>query len=129
MPSPTGFFGPLSLRWKSLARSLLAIGGNRLELFVLEAKESQDHLLRSVFLIVGVGVCALLSGLAFSAFLVILFWDQSPLQILLGFTALNVCVGLFLGLKLKKQIAASPPFAASLDQCRKDGATLEKILQ
>jgi uncharacterized membrane protein YqjE len=69
---------------KQVARRLIAIGQNRLELFCLEVREEQERLWRAVFYVSGVAVSLLLSGVVATLLVVLLLDDEARLWALAG---------------------------------------------
>ena len=69
---------------KQVARRLIAIGQNRLELFCLEVREEQERLWRAVFYVSGVAVSLLLLGLVATLLVVLLLDEGARLWVLAG---------------------------------------------
>lgn len=69
---------------KQVARRLIAIGQNRLELFCLEVREEQERLWRAVFYVSGVAVSLLLLGLVATLLVVLLLDEGARLWALAG---------------------------------------------
>jgi uncharacterized membrane protein YqjE len=113
---------------KNLARRLLTIGGNRLELLTVEMQEERERMLHAFLLASGVAVCGLLAGLALTAAIVIGLWAWSHVAVLLILTVLYAVAGMVLYWRLAGVLRHWQTLAASLDQLRKDRASLEKIL-
>jgi uncharacterized membrane protein YqjE len=118
----------LTTATRVFARRLLAIGENRLELLAVEAQEEREHLLRAFLMALGVAALALLSCMAFTAAIVVCFWSWSPPGILLILTLLYAAAAVWLCRRLATSTRDREAFAASLDQLRKDRASLEKAL-
>jgi uncharacterized membrane protein YqjE len=118
----------LSTTSKNLARRLLTIGENRLELLTVEVQEEREHLLHAFLLALGVAAFGLLTGLTLTAALVIGLWTYSPLGVLLTLTVLYAAAGIGLCRRLKLLLRDWQTLSASLGQLRKDRAALEKIL-
>lgn len=113
---------------KRLARRLLTIGENRLELLMVEVQEEREHLLHAFLLALGIAVFAFLSGLALTIALVVLLWSFSPVAVLLTLAVLYGAAAAFLYFRfsvLKRDWRTLP---ATLDQLRKDRACLENSL-
>jgi uncharacterized membrane protein YqjE len=113
---------------KQVARRLLTIGENRLELLAVEVQEERDRLLHAFLLALGTAVLALLAGLTLTAGLVVLVWPYSPLAVLLTLTGLYGGSAYILYRRLAGLLRGWEMLAASLEQLRKDRACLEKIL-
>jgi uncharacterized membrane protein YqjE len=113
---------------KDLARRLLVIGENRLELLTVEVQEERERLLRAFLLALGVAVFGLLGGIAFTAAVVAFFWTSSHAAVLLGLTGIYGAGGIYLCRRLTLLMRDWESFSASLGQLQKDRACLEKIL-
>lgn len=114
---------------KRFARRLITIGENRLELLMVELQEERSHLLHAFLLAIGIGLCSTLALVAFSATLVVLLWDFSPLSVLLSLTALYVVGALCLYYKLTKMLRSWKPLPATLDQLKKDRTCLTQNIE
>jgi len=107
------------------ARRLLSIGENRFHLLMVEVQEERDRLVGMVFLAIATAALGLLGGIAWSAALVIFFWETSPIRALLILGAVYAAAAIVLCRRLafRRQQQA---FTATLDQLRKDRACLTK---
>jgi uncharacterized membrane protein YqjE len=128
MEASTVSLGQLTDTSKGVARQLLSIGENRLELLAVELMEEREHLLRSLFLLAGTAVSALLTLLTLSAGLVVLLWPHSPATILFVLSALYLLVGVWLALRLRVRLTGWRSLSASLEQLRKDHTALKGAL-
>jgi uncharacterized membrane protein YqjE len=121
-------FGQLAATSKEVARRMLTIGENRLELLRLEVQEETEHLLRAFLMALGAAVFGLLAGMTLTAAIVVWLWASAPLATLLTLTVLYVAVGTCLWWRLNALLHDWQTLSATLDQLRKDRACLEKIL-
>jgi uncharacterized membrane protein YqjE len=128
MEESTVGFGRLAATSKHLARRLLTIGENRLELLTMEMQEERERLLHAFLLALGVAVFGLLTGLTLTAGVVVLLWAWSPVAVLLILTVLYGAAGICLYRRLTGLLRNWQTLSASLDQLRKDRSCLEKIL-
>jgi uncharacterized membrane protein YqjE len=128
MEESTASFADLAATSKHFARRLLTMGENRLELLTVELQEERERLLLAFLITVGMSIFGLLAGMTLTAAIVYLFWGFSPAGVLLGLTVLYGVIGLLLYRRLKTLMREWHTLAASLDQLRKDRASLEKIL-
>ena len=128
MDETTVSFSELAASSKHLARRLLTIGENRLELLTVEVQEERERLLHAILLAFGVVAFGLLGSLTLTAAIVVLLWACSPVLVLLGLTCLYGAAGIFLWRRLAGLLRDWQTLSASLDQLRKDRACLEKIL-
>lgn len=123
--SPAGQFVASSKRF---ARRLITIGEGRFELLLVEVKEERDRLLRAILLALGVAALGLLAGVAFTAVIVVLFWDLSRVAALLVLTSVYGMAAALLYGQLTRLLRDWRNFPCTLDQLRKDRACLEKHL-
>ena len=129
MEESTVSFRQLASTWKQLARRLLTIGENRLELLTVEAQEGRERLLRAFLMALGVAAFALLAAITLTAAVVVLLWACSRVAVLLTLTGLYGGAGICLCWRLARLLRDWQSLPASLDQIRKDRACLEKILE
>jgi len=128
MEESTVSFRQLAATSKHIARRLLTIGENRLELLTVEVQEERERLLHALLLALGVAAFGMLAGVTFTAAIVVLFWCYSPVAVLLALTALYGAAGFWLCRQLTGLLRDWQTLSASLDQLRKDRACLEKTL-
>jgi uncharacterized membrane protein YqjE len=124
--SPASFH-QLAAGSKHVARRLLTIGENRLELLTVEVQEERERLLHAFLLALGVATFGLLAGLTLTAAIVVWLWAW-PIAVLVALTILYAATGIFLWRRLTGLLRDWQTLSASLDQLRKDRACLEKIL-
>ncbi|MGA2555481.1 MAG: phage holin family protein [Verrucomicrobiota bacterium] len=129
MEESTASFRPLAAASKVLARRLLTIGENRLELLTVEVQEERERLLQALLLALGVAAFGLLASVTLTGLVVILLWDCSHWAALLALTVLYGAAGICLYRRLTALRCDWQTLPASLDQLRKDRACLEKILE
>lgn len=119
---------PFATPAKKLARRLMTIGENRLELLMVEVQEERERLLHAMLLVLGVALFAFLAGAALTVALVVLFWSLSPVGVLLILTALYGGAAVLLYRRFTALQRDWKSFPATLDQLRKDRACLEECL-
>jgi uncharacterized membrane protein YqjE len=119
---------PLAAASKLFARRLLTIGENRLELLTVELQEERERLLHALLLAFGAVACALLAAITFTATVVVLLWAYSHIAALLILTVLYGVAAAVLYRRLTELLRDWQTLPDSLDQLRKDRASLEKIL-
>lgn len=129
METATDSTEPIASTSRRLARRLLAIGENRLELLLVEVQEERERLLHAFLLGLGVAALGLLAAITLTAAIVIWLWTCSPVAVLLVLTILYVGAGVWLGRRLTGRLHDWQTLSASLDQLRKDRACLEKNLE
>jgi uncharacterized membrane protein YqjE len=121
--------GPLAASPKHFARRLLTIGENRLELLMVEMQEQRERLLRAIVLSLGMAALGLLASIALSAAIVVLFWNDSPVAVLLALTGLYGAAAVFLHRRLTVLLRDWKNLPATLDQLKKDCVCLGKTLE
>jgi uncharacterized membrane protein YqjE len=129
MEESTASLGALGIASKQFARRLLTIGENRLELLAVEVQEERERLLHAILLALGMGACGLLIAIAFTAVVVILFWDVSHFAILLTLMAFYGAGMFWLYRQLTSLLRHWKTLPATLDQLRKDRACLDNNLE
>jgi uncharacterized membrane protein YqjE len=129
MDQSTVNFGQLTAISKHVARRLLTIGENRLELLMVEAQQERVRLLRAILLALGVAVFGFLTGATLTIAVVVLLWDLSPVAVLLVLTGLYATTAVFLYRRFIVLQRDWKTFPATLDQLGKDRACLETILE
>jgi len=128
MEESTVSFAHLAGTSRHLARRLLTLGENRLELLAVEVQEERERLLHAFLLALAVAAFGLLAGLTLTA-AIVLCWPGSPVIALLILTVLYGGAAIFLCRRVLGLLRDWQTFAASLDQLRKDRLCLEKILK
>jgi len=129
METTTDHFGQFGTSSKHLARRLLTIGENRLELLMVEVQEEREHLLHAILLALGVAVFSFLAGAALTVALVVVLWDFSPVAVLLVLTGLYAAMAAYLYFRFIGLLRAWQTIPATMDQLRKDRVCLESILE
>ena len=119
----------LTMTSRTLARRLLIIGENRLELLAVEVQEGRERLLHACLLALGIAAFGLLACTTLTAALVLWLRDYSPVCVLLTLTVLYAAAGYWLSRRLNGWLRDRQTLASSLEQLRKDRACLEKLLQ
>jgi len=114
---------------KSAAHRVFALGENLLELLLVEVKEARERLLQAIVLALGMAVFGLLTGIAFTIGVVLLFWDRSPLTAVAILGASYAVVAALLYVRLHHLNRRWEPFPEILEQVRKDCKCLASELQ
>ncbi len=109
-------------------KALLAMGENRLELWLVEVQEERELLLRTALLGLGVATLSLLALITLTAAICVLCWDRSPGTALLSLTAVYGLGAAILFWRLTRLRRSAKQPSATLDQLRKDRASWEKHL-
>jgi len=119
IPSP-----PPESASKRVLRRVLAIGENRILLLLAEIEEERDRVVARIILALATGVLGLLGAMAWSAALVLILWQASPIATLLILGAVYMTAAGLLGRKLFGPRPQPPALSATMDQLRKDRACL-----
>lgn len=112
-----------------LACTLLSIVRTRLELFSLEAAGQKAHLIAILGMAFGALLFLTLAVLVFSIAVALYFWPTDQRYMALGLLALLyglLGAGLFLAVR-SKLLFAPMPFAATVDELRRDLSLLERL--
>ena len=82
---------------RELIQRLLAVVGNRLELFEVELHEARDDFLRAMCLLLGAVAFGFLAIIALTVALVVSLWETSPVVMLLALTVIygGIACGLY----------------------------------
>ena len=124
-PDPTTL-GEVAGTSRRLARRLLTIGANRIELLMVEVQEERERLVLAILLALGAAALGLMAVIALTGALVVLLWPHHPAGVLF-ILALSYGGGAaLLYRKLSGLLRDWSSFSATLDQLRKDRALLEK---
>jgi uncharacterized membrane protein YqjE len=129
METTSDNFGQLGDSSKHLVRRLLTIGENRLELLMVEVQEERERLLHAILLALGVAVFGFLGGVALTVAIVVLLWHLSPVVVLLVLTSLYAGTAGYLYRSFATLQRDWKTLPATLDQLRKDRASLEDTLK
>ncbi|PLC53151.1 hypothetical protein CR155_15285 [Pollutimonas nitritireducens] len=112
-----------------LACTLLSIVRTRLELLSLEAAGQKVHLIAILGMAFGALLFLTLAVLVFSIAVALYFWPTEQRYVALGLLALFyglLGIGLFLAVR-SKLLFAPMPFAATVDELRRDLSLLERL--
>ena len=103
-----------------LIRTLRALAGNRIELFLLEVQEERIRIFDALFLLAAGLVCIMMALMMITFTVVIIFWDTHRLLVL-GLLVAGYSVGAVWALsRLRFLLRRWQAFSATLDQIRKD---------
>jgi uncharacterized membrane protein YqjE len=113
---------------KRLARQVLVICGNRLELLLVELEQERDKVALAAGLGFGVVIFALLAGVAVTIAIVVACWQWSPVGAVLIVAAIYAAVAGMFTILLVRFKRAWRILPGTMDELRKDHACLEKSL-
>jgi len=103
-----------------LIKTLRALAGNRMELFLLEVQEERIRIFDALFLLAAGLVCIMMALIMITFTVVIIFWDTHRLLVL-GLLVAGYAVGAAWALsRLRFLLRRWQAFSATLDQIRKD---------
>lgn len=128
MDTDINSLGEFSATTKRLARMLLTIGENRLELLLVAVQEERELAMRAILMALGMAVFGLLAGMALTGAIVVLWWAVSPVGVLVALAVLYGAVGFCLYRRLTRLMRDGQTLSASFDQLRKDREALEATL-
>jgi len=127
MEATTASVRHLAATSKQMARRLLTLGENRLELLAVEIQEERERLTRALLLALALAVFGLLAALTLTAAIVLCF-PNSPVAALLTLTMIYATAAIILYRRVLGLLRDGQAFAATLDQFRKDRQCLEDLL-
>ena len=127
MEATTASVRQLAATSKQMARRLLTLGENRLELLAVEIHEERERLMRAFLLALAVAVFGLLAALTLTAAIVLCF-PNSLVAALLTLTVIYATTAIILYRRVLGLLRDWQSFAATLDQFRKDRQCLEDLL-
>jgi len=114
-----------------LAATLLSILRTRFELFTLEAAEQKSRALSLLGMVFGGLVLLTLSVLVFTVTIAVYFWpteDRYVALAILAFIYFAFGLGLLVAVR-SRLVNGPPPFAATLDELRRDIELVERLKQ
>ncbi len=127
---------PGTIGWSQLkasvldfGKALLAMGENRLELWMVEVQEERVLLLSQLLLGLGIAAFGLLAAIALSAAICLLCWPNCPGLTLLTLAGVYAITAVGLYWRLRSGIRGGRNPSATLEQLRKDRECLEKTLR
>jgi uncharacterized membrane protein YqjE len=112
-----------------VARALVGILSTRAELASVEFTEERERLTNRLALVAGGGLLLAFGALFVGAFVIVLFWDTHRLWAIAAVALAHLAAGLILLAKAKAIGRDAPsPFAATIDELKKDKELLERAL-
>jgi uncharacterized membrane protein YqjE len=125
MEPATEGVGPIAASSRRLARRLVTIGENRLELLMVELQEERERFVRAILLALGVAAFGLLTGTALTGLIVVSFRGFPPAAVLAILTFLYAAAAAWFYWRLDRLMRDWKSFSATLDQLKKDAASLK----
>ncbi len=114
---------------KQVARRLIAIGQNRVELFCLEVREEQERLWRAVFYVSGLAVSLLLLGVVATLLVVLLLDDEARLWALVGLGAVFALGGIAFWVALQRLRRGWVTLEETRRQLREDREQIQELFR
>jgi uncharacterized membrane protein YqjE len=118
--------GSLAGSLKRTAATLVTIGGNRVELFLVELQEERQQVLSALMLAAAAGVLLLLSLALVTFAVAALFWDTHRTAALLVMGALYGLTGGVCAWRLHRRVQEWESFAGTLAELKKDREWLQR---
>jgi uncharacterized membrane protein YqjE len=118
--------GGLLATARRMLRTLWELAESRLELFLLELKEERIQLFGAVLLVAAGMVCAGMTLMVLTLTLVVVFWDDHRVLVLVLLTLAYAAGAAGAFWSLRRRLQRWHAFAATLDQLKKDRACFDK---
>lgn len=112
--------------FQRVLRTLLALVQNRFELFAVEWQEERTRLVEALLLAAGVVIVGALSLVMVTLTIVVIFWETHRLAVMISLTVTYVAGAAFLFWNLRRRLKDWTPFAATVDELRKDARCLDR---
>jgi uncharacterized membrane protein YqjE len=109
-----------------LLHTLRDVAANRIELFLIEAKEERLRLFDALLLLAIGIVCALMALFMITVTVVVVFWDTHRLLVLTVLTVAYVAGATVAFVKLRCRLQRWQAYPATLEQLKKDFACFKK---
>jgi uncharacterized membrane protein YqjE len=103
-----------------LVKTLRAMAGNRIELFLLEVQEERVRIFDALFLLAAGLVCVMMTLIMVTFTLVIIFWDTHRLLVLGLLIAFYIVGAIWALSQLRFLLRRWQAFSATLAQIKKD---------
>jgi uncharacterized membrane protein YqjE len=129
MDTPPPGFAQLNATARDVARTLLTIGSNRLELLRVEVQEERVLLLQSIFLAFGAAAFGLLCGVTLTGMVVFLFYNTAPVTVMAALLILYGAAAVMIHRRLSGLLREWRNLPSTFDQLRKDRICLETIFE
>jgi uncharacterized membrane protein YqjE len=114
--------------WVSLKRildTLLATAQNRVELFAAELQEEKCRLVEAILCAAAVAAFGMMTLTMVTFTIIFLFWENGRLHALAALSVLYLTATIMAWRALHLRLKARSPFAASVDELKKDRSCLE----
>ena len=111
---------------KRLARTVVAIAGNRFELLALEVHEARLRLIEALLWVTAVLAFGLMTLALITATVLVLFWENHKEAALVSCSAFYLVITLASFWQLNRRLRNWPAFSATLEEIKKDLACWEE---
>jgi uncharacterized membrane protein YqjE len=118
--------GGLFATGKRILRTLYRLAQTRLELFLVEWQEERLRLFDALLLFGMCLVCGLMTLALATATLVVIFWEQHRIAVLVSLTLFYAAGAGWSLWRLRNRLRQWQSFSATLEQFKKDQACLDK---
>lgn len=126
MEEPTEKSPGLFASLKRLGTTLLAIAQNRLELLLVEWEEERRRVVEALLLIMAAAVGALVTLMMVTFTLVVVFWEEHRVAVVLTLSLLYGVITILICLRLRRRLQNWPAFSDTLAEFKKDKACLDE---
>jgi len=110
---------------RRMAALFVATLANRFELFIVELQEEGRRSLRLLIWTAAAGVCALMALILLNFLVLAIFWESARLPAAAGLLLFHIGAALYGVRRARRLLRESAPFAATLEELKKDRACLE----
>ena len=111
---------------KRVLRAAAAVAQNRLELLLVEVQEERERLFDMLLVAAGAVACGLMALILISFTLVVIFWDEHRLAVLIGLSLIYIAAAIVGFWQLNTRLRNWQGFAATLAEFKKDCAWLDE---
>lgn len=112
-----------------LAAAGVSVLSTRAELFAVELTEERERLTRRLAFVVVGGLLIAFAVLFVGVFVIALLWESHRLWAIVGVAAAHLALGAYLLHRARSMGSdASSPFAATIEELKKDRASIERAL-
>jgi uncharacterized membrane protein YqjE len=116
----------LLARGRRVLQVLYDLAQSRLELFLVELREERIRLFDALLVLACLFVCGLMTLVLLTFALVVIFWDEHRVLVLVLLTLAYAAGSVVSFFTLRNRLRRWQAFAATLDQIKKDRACFEK---
>jgi uncharacterized membrane protein YqjE len=111
---------------KRLLRTAAAVAQNRLELLLVEVQEERARLFDTLLVAAGAIACGLMALIMVSFALVVIFWEEHRIAVLVGLSLIYIAAAVIGFWQLSVRLRNWQGFSATLAEFKKDCAWLDE---